>query len=74
MSSRTTENCQAERSFHASFVVRCFVDASGKVHARLIDVATGVVYPLADLSELAACIGRLLRRNLRAASERCREV
>ncbi|MEA3396963.1 MAG: hypothetical protein U9R05_05825 [Chloroflexota bacterium] len=49
-----------------SFVVRCWIDAEGEVHTRLIDVHSGVSYPLARQSDLPELIRRLLLRRSEA--------
>jgi hypothetical protein len=46
--------------WHASFILRCWSNPGGKVRARLIDVRTGVTYPLADLDDIPALTRRLL--------------
>ena len=45
-------------SYRTSFILRCWIDA--KVRVRLIDVRTGVNYPVANLSDLPGLIRRLL--------------
>ena len=67
MTDLADEDCRSEGSFHASFVVRCWVSSTGDVHGHVVDVRTGVVYPLADLSDLGASIHRLLQGRAAAA-------
>ena len=49
-----------------SFILRCWIDASGEVRARLIDVHSGVGYPLDRLSDLPGLVRRLVLRQLPA--------
>ncbi len=53
----------------ASFVLRCWIDTEGEVRARLIDVHSGVGYPLARLSDLPGLIQRLLLRRSEAPND-----
>ena len=53
----------------ASFVLRCWIDAEGEVRARLIDVHSGVGYPLAHPSDLPGLIQRLLLRRSEAPND-----
>jgi hypothetical protein len=46
----------------ASFILRCWIDASGEIRARLIDVRSGVGYPLNCLSDLPGLIRQLVFR------------
>ena len=50
----------------ASFILRCWMDASGEVRVRLIDVRSGVGYPLGCLSDLPGLVRRLVLRQLPA--------
>lgn len=51
---------------YASFILRCQMDTKGKIHARLIDVNSGVSYPVADLAALPEQVRRLVTRSLLA--------
>jgi hypothetical protein len=53
----------AEAAHHASFVLRCWTDAAGGVRVRLIEVHSGVSYPLARLVDLPDLVRRLLVRS-----------
>jgi hypothetical protein len=44
----------------ASFVLRCYLKPTGEIHARLVDVRTGKIYPISDLDVIPALIIRLL--------------
>ena len=48
---------------HASFVLRCWIDTQGCFRARLIDVLTGVSYPVAGLVDLGTLIEQLMARS-----------
>ncbi len=58
VNSARNHDCDPNR--RASFVLRCWIDAEGEVHTRLIDVHSGVSYPLAHQSDLPELIWRLL--------------
>ena len=53
-----------------SFILRCWIDASGEVRARLIDVRSGVGYPLGCLSDLPGLVRRLVLRRSSAPGEK----
>jgi hypothetical protein len=48
---------------HASFVLRCWTDTQGGFRARLIDVLSGVSYPVAGLIDLETLIEQLMARS-----------
>ena len=45
---------------HASFILRCWTDEAREMRARLIDVRSGISYPLTDLAGLPALVRRLV--------------
>ncbi len=51
-----------------TYTVRCWYDATGGFRARLIDVLTGVGYPVASLTDLPPLIERLMAQS-RASSD-----
>jgi hypothetical protein len=53
-----------ETAHFASFVLRCWIDSSGQIRARLVDVHTGINHPLVDLDELPDLIRYLLAQAL----------
>ena len=55
---------QNEPPHLASFVLRCWKDSSSQVRARLVDIQSGISYPLADLDELPDLVRRLTARTL----------
>ncbi|HNT78021.1 MAG TPA: hypothetical protein PKH77_23655 [Anaerolineae bacterium] len=58
----TPESPEAASTRYASFIVRCWQDGEARLRARLVDVNTGVSYPVANLSDLPALLSRLLRQ------------
>ena len=54
-------------SYRTSFILRCWIDA--KVRVRLVDVRTGVDYPVANLSDLPDLIRRLLAQRSPATGQ-----
>lgn len=51
---------------YASFILRCRVDTKGKIYARLIDVNSGMSYPVAELAALPEQVRHLVARSLPA--------
>jgi hypothetical protein len=49
-------------SHHASYILRCWTGDLGQIRARLIDVHSGVTWPVADLVDLPALVKRLMDR------------
>ena len=55
-------NKKDDESRYAAFVLRCSIDAQGKVRGRVFDAGSGVSHPFADVDELPGLIRRLVRR------------
>lgn len=52
---------RSEEPIHyVSFIVRCWQDSEAHLRARLVDVNSGVSYPVANLNGLPAVLRRLL--------------
>jgi hypothetical protein len=49
-------------SHHASYILRCWTGDLGQIRARLIDVHSGVTWPVADLFDLPGLLQRLMDR------------
>ena len=47
---------------YASFLLRCWAGEGGRVRARLIEVRSGLSYPLADLAGLPSLVQHLVAR------------
>lgn len=47
---------------HASYILRCWTGDMGQIRARLIDVHSGVTWPVADLLDLPGLVQRLMDR------------
>jgi len=47
---------------YASFILRCWIGEQGQIHARLIDVNSGIGQPLADLEELPRQVRLMMER------------
>jgi hypothetical protein len=45
---------------YASFILRCWTGDTGSMHARLIDVHSGVARPVSDLADLPALVRTLV--------------
>lgn len=50
-------------SHHASYILRCWTGDLGQIRARLIDVHSGVTWPVADLVDLPGLVQRLMARD-----------
>lgn len=48
------------QTHHTSFILRCQTGAGGRLHARLLDVRSGVSCPIDDLDELPGIVRDLL--------------
>jgi hypothetical protein len=44
-----------------SFILRCWRNSLGELRARVVDVGTGVSYPLLNLAELPGLIEQLVQ-------------
>jgi len=55
-----------DAAYHASFVLRCWIDAGSTVRLRVIDARSGLDYPLPSLLDLPALIERLVQRSVSA--------
>lgn len=47
-------------AYRTSFILRCWFGAGGQARAVLIDVHSGVVYPVAALAQLPALLETIL--------------
>jgi hypothetical protein len=47
---------------YASFILRCWIDQSGRTRVRLVDVQSGVSHALSDLDAVPDLIRRLITR------------
>lgn len=47
---------------HASYILRCWTGDVGQIRARLIDVHSGVAWPVANLLELPGLVERLMHQ------------
>jgi hypothetical protein len=47
---------------YASFILRCWTGDKGQIHARLIDVNSGVGRPVADLKDLPDQVRLMMAR------------
>jgi hypothetical protein len=47
-------------SGYASFVLRCWTGQAGQVHARLMDIHTGITHLLGDLGDLPELVQQLV--------------
>jgi len=54
------EDEEPDLPHHASFILRCWIGKGKEVRARLIDVRSGISYPLTDLAGLPALVHRLV--------------
>ncbi len=46
----------------ASYVVRCWADEHGQMHAMLVDVRTGASHPVADVNGLPELLHELFEK------------
>lgn len=53
---------EPEPPHYASFVLRCWTGDLGQIHARLIDVHSGVSRPVSDLAELPGLVRHLIEQ------------
>ena len=51
-----------EPTHYASFILRCWLGGGERLRARLVDVNSGVSYPVSNLDQLPHLLGQLLRR------------
>jgi len=60
-----TDNCKfcpdKAPSARNSFILRCWVNSLGELRVRVVDVGTGVNYPLLNLAELPGLIEQLVQ-------------
>ena len=55
-----TEELEQDPSYYVSFMLRCWSGADAQIHARLIEVPSGISHPVANLSDLAGLLQDLL--------------
>ncbi len=51
---------QSEPPQYTSFILRCWTVEGGGIRARLVDVHSGVHFPVSDLAELPALVRSLV--------------
>jgi hypothetical protein len=51
------------RTYYASFILRCQASPDGRVRARLVNVRSGLSWPVNDLDELPDIVRRLLTQS-----------
>ena len=49
---------------YVSFILRCWQDGEARVRARLVDVNSGLSYPVSNLNQLPHLLWRLLHQTL----------
>ena len=62
--SPSSRNEEPEPTCYASFILRCWLGDREQMRARLVDVNSGVSYPVSHLNQLPRLLGQLLRRAL----------
>lgn len=57
-----TKDGQTGTHYHTSFILRCWQDNGDSLRARLVDVNSGISYPVPDLDKLPELVWHLLQQ------------